>query len=54
MLGFLMLEIAIILSLHNFFFEDFIKSVLLGTVIYVIFGYYEYISLEKKVKKLNK
>lgn len=37
-----------------FFFKDFIQSAIFGTVLDVILGYCEYISLEKKVKELNK
>jgi len=36
------------------FVKEFIQSAIFGTVLDVILGYCEYISLEKKVKELNK
>lgn len=48
------LKLEFLASDKEFFFKDFIQGAIFGTVLELVFGYCEYISLEKKVKELNK
>ena len=50
----LVLKLEFLASDKAFFFKDFIQSAIFGTVLELVFAYCEYISLEKKVKELNK
>ena len=47
-------KLEFLASDKEFFFKDFIQVAIFGTVLELVLGYCEYISLEKKVKELNK